>query len=106
MKNTEWKNYVKQAKLHLRETEAKDVDKGEQEEIFYVNSHRLTKIELKKIDESVKEIVASDSFVSDPLGRMIDNSMYDTLSDSEKMKYLLDLSKIYLFLRTKLENKA
>lgn len=103
-KSQEWKQYVREAKLRLNDMTS--VERKKEEEIFYLNTKRLTPQEVKRFEATVKEIVASDTFIEDPLGRMMNKEVFDLLSDGERMKYLLDLSTIYLKLRTKSENNA
>ena len=96
-KSSEWKKYVKEAKKRLAESKRRE----DGEEILVLNSKRLSSGEIYKLNEIVKEIVASDSFVYDPLGKLTDKEVFDELNDNEKLKYLLDLSVIYLKLREK-----
>ncbi len=93
----EWKKYVKEAKIRLNQSRFNPVD----DEVFYMNSQKLTKQDISRMNSIISEVVASDDFVSDPLGRLIENDVYNRLDNEAKTKYMLDLSSIYLALRAK-----
>ena len=93
----EWKKYVKEAKIRLNQSRFQPVD----DEVFYMNSKKLTKQDISRMNSIIAEVVASDDFVPNPLGMLIEQDVYNDLSNEGKTKYMLDLSSIYLSLRAK-----
>lgn len=98
-KQDEWKNYIKMAKKRVNGNTNKGC------EAIYLNAEPMPESEIKKWNQIIAEIVASDEFVYDPIGKMIDREKYDRMTNESKGKYVLDLSKIYLRLRDRLKNK-
>lgn len=96
-KNNEWKKYIKEAKMRLNQSRFQPLDN----EVFYLNSQKLTRQDLSRLNSTVAEVVASDDFYPNPLGKMIDKDVYSTLNEESKTKYIFDLSAIYLSLRAK-----
>lgn len=93
----EWKKYIKEAKIRLNQSRFQPVD----DEVFYLNSKKLTRQDIARLNSMIAEVLASDDFVYNPLGKMIDEEIYNELNDENKTKYILDLSSIYLTLRAK-----
>ena len=93
----EWKKYVKEAKIRLNQSRFQPVD----DEVFYMSSKKLTKQDISRMNSIIAEVVASDDFVPNPLGMLIEQDVYNDLSNEGKTKYMLDLSSIYLSLRAK-----
>ena len=59
-------------------------------------------LEDEKIYPKVKAMLLSNADCCNPLGELIDKKLYSTLSDIEKEKYILDLSKKYNLIREKI----
>ena len=47
----------------------------------------------------VKETLSSDECVIDPIGRLMDPAVYREMSPTAKMRYVLELSKVYVRLK-------
>ena len=47
----------------------------------------------------VKETLSSDECVIDPIGRLIDWDRFEKMGDPERIRYVLELSKIYVRLK-------
>ena len=58
--------------------------------------------EKRRIYEKVVEIVNSDAPITNPIGVLIDESVYSKLSPSERERYVLELSRLYIELTEKL----
>ena len=58
-------------------------------------------LEDDKLYPKVKAMLEKDIDVQSPLKELIDNKVFRTLSEIEKEKYILDLSKRYIKLREK-----
>ena len=91
-KREEWKKYIKMAKSRI------NGDRNDNE-IIFVNDEALSSDELLKWNQIISEIVASDVFVCNPIGQMIDHNKYEKMTEANKNKYIMDLSEIYLKIR-------
>ncbi len=49
----------------------------------------------------VAEIIESTECVINPIGRLMDKELYDGMSQSERIKYVLELSKTYIRLQSR-----
>jgi len=47
----------------------------------------------------VRAMLSADECVFDPIGRLMDEDAYEKMSPTEKMRYVLELSKIYVRLK-------
>ena len=47
----------------------------------------------------VREMLSGDECVIDPIGRLIDKELFSQMDFTEKNRYVLDLSKIYVRLK-------
>ena len=66
---------------------------------YYLNNRRITSEEIDNMRTKIREIAASDEVVIDPLNKLIfDGKTFQTLDESGKLRYMLDLSKIYIAL--------
>lgn len=52
--------------------------------------------EEKRVYALVVEILESDKVILNPLGLLIEHKIYDTLSSTEKERYVLRLSELYI----------
>lgn len=113
-KNGYWTNFskIKQQKL----TEA--LNEGKSEEEVKRTLTRLAQSEVKRdifgassddeLYKKVVEILSSSEVVLNPISRLIDEAYYNTLSDSERQGYVLNLGKKFEELRNRyyLEKEA
>lgn len=99
---SEAKLYILQAKHRLTQNGYKEYFL-EQESNYYLNNRKLTKTQFKEMYQTVKEIVACEEFVSDTLNRLVvDKAEFDKLDETDKVKYMLELSHIYRSIKKKL----
>ncbi|NCA67938.1 MAG: hypothetical protein EOM87_07745 [Clostridia bacterium] len=49
----------------------------------------------------VTEIIESNECIINPIGRLMDKQLYEEMSQAERLKYVLELSKTYIRLQTK-----
>lgn len=54
---------------------------------------------IDKMFETVKQIIESDSIVTDPINRLIDGEYFETLSDIAKSAYVLEIARLYASLK-------
>ncbi|MDE5618255.1 MAG: hypothetical protein K2I79_02070 [Clostridia bacterium] len=47
------------------------------------------------IYNAVKEMICSEEIVTDPIGRLTDNNVFDGLNDIDKQRYVLCLAEQY-----------
>lgn len=97
IRNIEWKNYIKQVKNRLINNHYSVSNN----ETYYINGKKLSTQKTIEYNAIVAEIVASNDFIYNPIGRMIDYDDYVSLTEEGKMKYIFDLSKIYLSIKSK-----
>ena len=74
----------------------------EKEAPVIVDSIPSVEKEKKRIYEKVIEIVNSEEPITNPIGLLIDEVVYAKLSPSERERYVLELSRIYIELTEKL----
>ena len=99
---SEAKLYILQAKYRLTQNGYKEYFL-EQEANYCLNNQKLTKSQFKEMYQTIKEIVACDEFVSNTLDRLVvDKSEFNKLGESDKVKYMLELSHIYHSIKKKL----
>lgn len=51
--------------------------------------------EIKKLEKKIVQLIKNNPDCEDPIGKLIDHSVYDALSDERKQAYILKLSKSY-----------
>ena len=96
---TEAKAFVQRARQRLLNNDYKDYEKR-RENAYYINNRPLTKDQISAMDSRVDEILASDTLVYDALSRLIvDYDDFFALDETDRLKYMLELSKIYAVLR-------
>lgn len=99
---SEARNYFKQIRQRIASNDYRsyNFDNGE---AYYVNNRRLTQTELEIMSDKVKEILASAESINDTLYRIIpDTEEYQNMDEIGKTRYILELSKIYSKIKTKL----
>ena len=94
-----WKQYVKEAKSRLTYLPRGDEN---DEEAYCLLSRRLTESEVQKMTKIIEEIAASETFVVNPLGMLMDDGVYE-LGEGKRNRYIFDLSAIYLRLKEKIQ---
>ena len=67
--------------------------------IIIVGNKRLTEKEVFEFYDKVVAIQQDEKLRLSPLGYIIDSDEFDKLDDTQKQKYLFDVSKLYLKLR-------
>lgn len=98
---SEARNYFKQIKQRIANNDYRNYSFDS--EAYYVNNRRLTQDELEIMSNKVKEILASEVSINDTLFRIIpDTEEYSQMDEFGKTRYILELSKIYSKLKTKL----
>ena len=98
-KQSEAQKYVSLAKQRLVSNDYSQYEKNASCH-FYVNNKKVSKEELAEMSVIASEIAASDTLVYDALDRLIpDKEFFLTLGETERVKYVLDVSKIYETLR-------
>ena len=86
-------------KLDDERTHAKEQGINESKMERYFQQKVVTTIRGEVPDEfylKVRDLLLSEGEVSDAIGRLTDREYYDTLSYSEKQRYMLELSDKYL----------
>ena len=94
-----FKNLAKKAKDRLSaaaNTNEKTISMAlDSKTSYYVVSSTIMKPEDDPLYNKVKKILEKDCDIINPIGKLIDHSVFDNLSPAEKDMYLLDLSKRY-----------
>ncbi|MBR1747959.1 MAG: hypothetical protein IJ735_07120 [Clostridia bacterium] len=100
-KSVEAQRYILQAKRRLSEF---DYDANPKDETrLYINNKKLSSDQIFVMRHIIEEIAASEDLVFDALGRLItDPTEFLRLTEAEKVKYMLDLSKVYSYLKSKI----
>ncbi len=99
---TDAHRYAMEAKYRLLKNNYREEmkDKGNK---YYVNERPLTDKEIAILFERVKEIMASEEFVVNPLSKLIlDEKEFALMDEVGKNKYMLELSKIYIEIKNKI----
>lgn len=97
----EARSYFKQIKQRIVTNDYQSFSFGS--EAYYVNNRRLTHEELEIMSDKVKEILASEESINDTLFRIIpDTEEYSRMDEIGRTRYILELSKIYNKIKTKL----
>lgn len=98
-KYSDAKAYIMQAKKRLLNNEYGQFAKDKYG-VFYINNKRVTKVQLENMSAKIEEILASEEFVYDSLNKLImDEEEFYKLDDTGKMRYMLELSKVYASLK-------
>lgn len=100
-RSEEWKKYIKEIKLRINDS--KIIENND--EVFYLNNQKLSSWEIDRISNIVMKIATSKNFIPNPIGLMVDRKVYDSLNNEKKIRYILDLSAIYLKMSERYKNK-
>jgi len=99
---TDAHRYAMEAKYRLLKNNYKDEIKDKCNK-YYVNHRQLTEEEISVLYERVREIMASEEFVANPLSKLIlDEKEFSLMDEDSKSKYMLELSKIYIEIKDKI----
>ena len=60
--------------------------------------------EIKKLEIKIKEMLQKNPNAENPIELLIDHSVYDSLDDSLKSRYILQLSSNFIEIKNKLQN--
>ena len=93
-----FKNLAKKAKNRLINagiTQEKTTSRALSVQTSYYINARNNKPENDPLYGKVKKILENDIDIISPIGKLIEKEIYDNLSDCEKDRYLLDLTKRY-----------
>ncbi|NLL56596.1 MAG: hypothetical protein GX242_05245 [Clostridiales bacterium] len=100
---SEARSYFKQIKQRISNNDYRNYTYNFDTEAYYVNNRRLTQRELEIMSQKVKEILASEESIKDTLFRIIpDTEEYSRMDEFGKTRYILELSKVYSKIKTKL----
>ncbi len=103
-----WNDIRQEREKFISHTSGKDIQKMNE---AYARKIKRDLTELNAPDEDavlykkVCRLLNQDTFVLNPISRLIDHSVYDKLSDSEKQLYLLKLSTKYNELQNRYYNE-
>ena len=101
-KYSEAKLYIMQAKRRLINNEYADYFL-ERKANFYLNNKKISRAQYDEMRRIVKEIAASEEFVSDTLDKLVpDRKEFSRLREEDKVKYMLELSKVYTAIKKSL----
>lgn len=99
MKN-EWKNYVKEAKARLNENYYNMLN--DEDAVYCLNGKRLTHQQIINFNHTVSEVAASEAYAGKALGKLAEEQVYENLNNTQRVKYIFELSGIYLSLKEKI----
>lgn len=69
----------------------------------YVFIKRNQEDDLIKLEKKIVQIIKNNPDCTDPIGRLIDHSVYDELNEEQKQSYIFKLSKDYKAISEKLK---
>lgn len=82
------------AKRKLNKTNDEEVSKTQKVGVYeFAKSER--KNERVKLEKKITQLLKTHADCEDPIGKLIDHSIYDKLSDERKQAYILRLSEEY-----------
>ena len=103
-----FKSLAKRAKNRLSaavETKEKTTSKAlSVRDSYYISAGKLKPVEEDPLYPKIKKMLEANSDTFSPIGKLIDHSIFDSLSDIEKDRYLLDLSRRYRLIKAKINN--
>lgn len=91
-------------KLNKQQKTEKQEKKERKGTYEFVKSTR--KDTLKKLEKKIAQILKNSPDCDDPIGKLIDHSVYDLLSEEKKQLYILQLSKSYQEIHSKLAERT
>lgn len=60
----------------------------------------------KKLEKKIAQMLKNNPDCDDPIGKLIDHSVYDLLSEEKKQLYILQLSKSYREIHSRLMERT
>lgn len=97
----EAKQYIREARRRLLNMDYSKF-RRRRDDVFFVNNKRVTDRQLEAMNDKVKEIMCSEEFIPDPLDRLIiDKAEFSLLDEGARLKYMLEISSVYLYLQNK-----
>ena len=96
---SERKKYIREAKTRLQDNYYNIFG----EDTYYLNNKKLNGYQISELKRKIAQVVACDEFVPNPLGRLIEEDVFEKLDQAGKTKYIFDLSEIYLKMREKVQ---
>lgn len=60
----------------------------------------------KKLEKKIAQILKNNPDCDDPIGKLIDHSVFDLLSEEKKQSYILKLAKTYREIHAKLVGRV
>jgi len=103
-----FKNLAKKAKDRLISaglTQEKTTSRALSVQTSYYINARTNKPENDPLYGKVKKMLENDKDIISPIGKLIEKEIYDNLSEYEKDRYLLDLSKRYNAMKKQFEKE-
>ena len=103
-----FKNLAKKARnrvISAREIQEKTISRALSVQTSYYINANLSKAEDDPLYSKVKKMLEGNKDISSPIGKLIDHSIFDSLSDENKDRYLLDLSKRYNAMKKQYEKE-
>ncbi len=73
--------------------------------IIILGDKRLTESEIFDYYERVIEIQSTETLKFKAIGKLVDENLYNSLSESDRQRYILNLSAFYLSLKNEYANK-
>lgn len=99
---SEGKQYILQAKYRLMHNTYADYFQ-ERKANFYLNNKKISREQYEEMCRKIKEITASEEFVSDTLDLLVpDRKEFNELDEINKVKYMLELSKVYMTIKKRI----
>lgn len=127
MEEKDLKTFAKEAKFRFKKGFWKNYNEKKQEQIIMAKQHGMSendavKIQVEKAKREIKsqfdgksdddifyekvvQILRSNEIVLNPIKRLMDDEMYESLSDREKQKYILDLTEKFNEMKKRFEKE-
>ncbi len=101
-RNSEAKKLVSEAKNRLSgngySDYFRDKDSG-----YVINNKKLSADDFRTMYKIIKEVASSEEFVPDVLNKLVvDRNDFSKLNEEEKVRYMLELSRIYAEIKKKI----
>ncbi|MBQ9790905.1 MAG: hypothetical protein IJW24_04895 [Clostridia bacterium] len=103
-----FKNLAKRAKNRLQaasETKEKTTSRAlSVRASYYISAGKTKTAQHDPLYPKIKKMLETNPDIFSPIGKLIDHSVFDHLSNDEKDKYLLDLTKRYHLIKAEIQN--
>lgn len=94
------------AKRKLNKQLKEEAEQKQEKKWSYEFVKSSKKEEEKKLEKKIAQILKNNPDCDDPIGKLIDHSVFDLLSEEKKQSYILKLSKTYREIHSKLLGRA